>query len=663
MQHASLDIIQSIALILLAAGLMGALLSFVRMPAVLAFILTGILIGPGGLGLVSNTEIINTIAELGIIFLLFVLGAELSLPRLKEMRIHSLWAGIIQMVLTIIVFSIAFYGFGLSPRSAIFLAGALALSSTAIVIKMLESQGELETPHGRITMGILIVQDLSLVPLMAFMPMLTEGGSGDDMLYGFLGVLLKSVLFLGTVLFLSWRFIPKLIDKIAAVSSKEIFAVFVVAFGLLIASLAQMAGLSYAVGAFIAGLTLSKSVTSRQIVAETLPFRDIFSTVFFVSVGMLMNIQFLLANLPLILLVMGLIILVKAITVGLSVYLLRFPYKTVMWCSLSLFQVGEFSFILLQNGLRTGTLSSTLLNTINSAVVLTMIATPLVIRAIPAMLKWLEGQVNVLNKIELVFPQERIQPLKDEVVIAGYGPIAKNLVHILQAHEVGFRIIEMNIQTVKKLQAQGIHCVFGDASNAEVLKHAGIQDARVFALTIPDVRSAELAVQNAKRLNPDIYCIVRSRYQHPLQQLFIIGCDEVVYEEFETSMSFIYSILDIFGDYITDKESYMLLLRENRKALLRTGKDDEDQARYGRFSVFKDTKIEWLTVPEGSPLIGMTLADAALRQKSGVNILSVIEPDGQEQPNPEATTVIQANQILVVIGTLEQLESLEAVLC
>lgn len=661
--HTPTDMIQSITLILLIAGAMGALFSVWRFPGVLAYILTGVLIGPGGFGLVSNSENINAIAELGIIFLLFVLGAELSLPRLKEMRIHAVWAGVLQMAITITVLAAGLYAFSVPPRVAIFLAGAMALSSTAIVLKTLGDQGEQDAPHGRITMGILIVQDLALVPLMTFMPLLTDSAQEDGLVATFLWVTLKSVLFLGTVVLLSWRFVPRLIDKVAARSSKDIFAVFVVAFGLLIAVLSEKVGLSYAVGAFVAGLALSKSITSRQIVAQSLPFRDIFSAIFFVTVGMLMNLPFFISHLGLILGVTALIILVKIVTVGAAVALLRFPFRTMVWCALALFQVGEFSFILLQTGVNAGTISELMLNTVTSAIVLTMLLTPIVMYSVPQLQRWLTSRRALQRTLEVAFPQEEMQPLQDEVVIAGYGPIAKNLAQVLQAHNIGFRIIEMNIETVKALQHKGIHGVFGDASNLEVLKHAGIEQAKVFAVTIPDIRSAELAVQNAKRLNPQLYTVVRSRYQHPIPALFRLGADEVVYEEFETSMSFIYSILDIFGDDVTDKESYMLLLRENRKALLRTGEMAEDQRRYGRFSVFKDTKIEWIALPEQSPLVGMTLAEAALRHRTGVNILSIVEPNGLDQLNPDPDVQLQAHQVLVVIGTIEQLTNLEALLC
>lgn len=325
--HGPFELLLSVTIILMVAGVIGALLSLFRMPGVLAFIITGILIGPGGLRLVSNTEIITTFAQLGIIFLLFVLGAELSLPRLKEMRIHSLQAGVLQLVLTNVILACGFGLFGLDFKASVFIGGALALSSTAIVMKMLEEQGEIETAHGRITMGILIVQDLALVPFMAFMPLLTGSGGHEEMLYSLAWVLFKTVVVLGSIMLLSWKFAPRVIDKIAAVSSKEIFSLWVLGFGMLIALIAERLGLSYAVGAFAAGLCLSRSVTSRQIIAESLPFRDIFSTVFFVSVGMLMNTSFVVTHFPQTLGVTILICLVKFLTISLSVYLLRFPLK------------------------------------------------------------------------------------------------------------------------------------------------------------------------------------------------------------------------------------------------------------------------------------------------------------------------------------------------
>ncbi len=660
---ASVNIIQSITVILLVAGIIGTLLNAIRLPAVLAFIITGMLIGPGGLKIVSSTESIATIAQLGIIFLLFVLGVELTLPKLKEIRTHSVWVGIIQLCLGIIVFSATLIGIGIQLKTALFLAGALSLSSTTIVLTMLEKERELETVHGRIMMGVLIVQDLALVPLMTFMPLLTGGTLEDGILKTFLWVLLKSSLFLGAVIWVSWKFAPRVIEKIAASSTKEIFVIFIVAFGLLIALLAQKVGLSYAVGAFIAGFALSRSITSRQIIANSLPFRDIFATVFFVSVGMLMNIPFLFTHLPIILLVTVLIFCIKVLTIGVSVYLLKFPLKTIIWTGFSLFQVGEFSFILLETGLHIGTINAAVLNTVTSAIVLTMLLTPLVMQAIPRFIGWIEQQEFLQKRIEQIITKEYPAVSQDWVVIAGYGPIAMNLAQVLTAHGIGFKVIEMNLATVKKLKKEGTQCIFGDASNPEVLSHAGIQEAKVFAVTIPDIRSSEMAIQSAKNLNPNIYCIVRSRYQHGIQALFHCGVDEVVYEEFETSMSFIYSILDLLGDDITDKESYLLLLRENRKALLRTGKPRDDQARYGRFSVFKETKIEWISLPEGSSLIGKSLSEAAIRQKTGVNVLSIIEPDGITQSNPEPGAILKPHQMLVVMGNLEQLNHLEAMLC
>jgi CPA2 family monovalent cation:H+ antiporter-2 len=337
----------------------------------------------------------------------------------------------------------------------------------------------------------------------------------------------------------------------------------------------------------------------------------------------------------------------------------------MVWCALSLFQVGEFSFILLSNGLNTGTLSADTIDTMTSAIVLSMLLTPFVIRAIPGMVKHLESRSLWFKTLSQVIPPSPVSVTEGHsVVIAGYGPIAQNLSAVLQRHEIGFRVIEMNMATVQTLQQAGIHSIFGDASSLEVLRHAGIAEARVFAVTIPDIRSAELAIQHARQLNPDLYCIVRSRYQYPIADLFAMGANEIVYEEFETSMSFVYSVLDYMGDPVSDRESYLLLLRENRQTLLQgnLGGKQNDQPRYGRFSVFKETKVEWITLPEGSLLAGKTLAEAALRAKTGVTILSVIDPSGIEHTNPDPDLKLVPQQVLVVIGTLEQLTRLEVLL-
>lgn len=667
--HHEFILIETIVIVMGVATGMAYLFQWIRLPALLGYILTGVIIGPYLLGLIQDSALINAMAQIGILFLLFIVGLELSFTKLKQLRFHAPVAGVLQLGLTTLLLTGLLFISGVPPQLAFLLGSILSLSSTAIVLKSLEEAGETDTVHGRLILGILVIQDLSIIPLMTLVPALSSSFSAN-ILTSVLGVLLKALLFVALAVWISFRLVPTLMDKLASTHSREIFTLSVVTIGLGMAFLTGFMGLSYEAGAFIAGLSLSGSVFSRQVVADSRPFRDVFAALFFVSVGLLVNVDFLLSHFPMVLLVTISLVLTKAMVTYGVVRGLRFPTKTAFWTACSLFQVGEFSFILLRRVMESasnlpnwqnvmGFWSPLLIN----AIVLSMFITPLVIHALPWFIyRFSSGQKALAaeksNRAHHVSLPPETPPLEDFVLIAGYGPIAQNLVTVLSLQDLPFVIIEMNANTLKKLRQQGIAAHFGDVSHPDILKAAGIEKAKVLAITFPDIRTAEIALQHAKRLNPTVYCMVRARYRSDIQRLYALGADEVIYEEFEISVNFIFHTLHTLGHPVHSINHVIALLKEREQHALHEI-NLEEQPVFGRLSLLADTKIEWLEVGPNSLLVGKTLGTSELRQHTGVNVLSIVDAEGQHSLSPTPEYLFKPHDVLVVVGTIEQLHKLE----
>lgn len=654
----------------------GAILAYIlqrfHLPTFLAFILTGVILGPDGIDLVRPAEI-RTLAQVGIIFLLFVVGLDLSVDKLKRLRYQAPAAGVLQLAFTTIILTMALRYLTDLPWQLAFLLGSiLSLSSTAIVLKSLEDHREIDSVHGRLILGVLIIQDLSIIPLMALVPALTQPIQGA--LFTDLAVLLlKSLLFGAVAVGVSLKLVPVFLDRLASTNRKEVFTLALVCIGLGMALLTHSMGLSYEAGAFVAGLSLSRSVFCQQVIADSKAFRDVFITLFFVSMGLLFDVSFLIREPLLVVSATAILILLKGIAAYASIRVLRFPHRTAMWAGISLFQVGEFSFVLLARTLDTVSQVPVWQQALSfwspvliDAIIISMFLTPLVLRRFHKLTAPYLQQDGYGSRLRLEKNRQmREQPLDAEssrVVIAGFGPTGRNLATVLEATGVAFTVIEMNVKTVRKLQSKGIHCVYGDVSRPEVLEEAEITDAGIIALTFPDMRTAETAVQQAKKLNPAIRCLVRTRYRVDVDRLYKIGVDHVIYEEFETSVSFIFHIMNLLALPVLETDRLLALVRESEKSLFHEPVAMEHPV-FGRFSLLEGTKIEWIELQPGSELVGRTLHDSQIRQRTGVNIIAVINADnGNQQTAVEPGMVLKAHDVLVAMGTLDQLHALEQLL-
>jgi len=490
-----------------------------RLPAVVGFLVAGALLGPYGLDVVDNVARVEVFAEVGVVLLLFTIGVEFSLGQLRSLRTVA-GAGLLQIGSAIVLSALAVIAFGLPLNQGVFWGFLAAMSSTAVVLKMVTERGETNSPHGRLIIGVLIVQDLAVVPMMVLTPVL--GGRGEAGLLAVLWSVAKAALAVLLILVAARYLVPRLLIEVVRSRSRELFVITIILVCLGIAWLSSLAGLSLALGAFIAGLIISESEYSHQAMAEILPFRDSFNSLFFISIGMLLDLRILLAH-PV--LVMGLVVALvagKMVTTAGAAVATGYSWRAAVLTGIALAQVGEFSFILAKVGKSVGLLPGESFQVFLTVSVLTLLLTPFLLQASPRLATGSHG----------VLPRH----LWDHTIIAGYGVNGRNLAQVLRETEIPFVVVDVDGEAVRQEHKKGIPIVFGDITHPQVLRRLGIQDARALVLAISDPIATRRAVTVARQLSPAIHIIARTRYLREIEDLRGTGADQVVPEEFETSI-------------------------------------------------------------------------------------------------------------------------------
>ena len=661
-----------------------------RLPSLLGYIATGCLIGPKGIGWISDTAWVSEFSHLGVLFLLFIVGLELSVDELRHLERRIPLMGAMQLGMTTLVFAVGFKFLGLPWGLSILLGGILSLSSTSIVLKSLEDLNELETVQGRQILGVLLMQDLAIVPLMAMLPLLSQP-VGPSYAVDLVWTLAKAAAFLVVSLWISMKVMPVVLERLMARHNAEIMMLCVVTISLGMAALTGLMGLSYEAGAFIAGLSLSGTLFSRHIATESRPFRDVFASLFFVSVGMMLDPHYLWAHLGQVLLVTMVIITVKALLAFAAGLISGTHRWNSFWLGATLFQVGEFSFVMLARLIETvhpDSSASTLLMSwvpvLINATVLSMFMTPLLLKLLPdwvmkMKLRLMQGVKAETEKATgdssqlLGLDTEKYYGgLKDHAIIAGYGPVARQLVKALSLKCIPYVVVDMNLTTVKRLQHEGFPIIYGDVSHRDVLNALGVSRARLFILTIPDIRAAEVAIQLVKSINPTLPCIARSRYRPYVKHLIAAGADDVLYEEFQIALSFIDKALTRFDFSVNETNDLIQRIRQREQSKREHTQnlpvpespvpESVENNVYGRLSLMDQLKMEWVALNAESPCVGKTLEESELRLKTGVTVIALIKPNGEREVNPVGQSRLEAKDVIVVMGTPAQLASLEGLL-
>ena len=628
-----------------------------RLPSIAGFLVAGALIGPHGLNLISDIGTVQVLAEIGIVLLLFTIGIEFSMAQLLSMRRLMFLAAPIQIGGVLLIAWLGAMLIGLSWRQGLFWGFLFSLSSTAIVLKTLAERGDIDSIHGRSTIGILICQDLAVVPMMLLMPILAGQSEG-----GGLSILLTlgaSVLVVLLVIAASWYLIPKLLGYIVRSRSRELFLLTIIVSCLGIAWLTSLGGLSLALGAFIAGLVISESEYSHQAIAEVLPFRDSFNSLFFVSIGILMDWRVLLSHpLP----VVGLLVtvlLVKFFAGTGAVLLAEVPPRSAVMVGIALAQVGEFSFLLAQQGQESGFFRGDPYQVFLAVSVLSMIVTPFLMQWSPHLARrteawqrlrhWLPSRTTAhVQQIE----GKQIRK-KGHVIIAGYGLNGRNLARVLGETEIPYLVLDLDGNTVSREAKHGAPVYYGDATNPNVLRHMRIEDAKVLVLAISDPFITRRAVQVAKGLNPKIHVVVRTRYLRELEELHRLGADDVVPEEFETSIEIFALVLRTYKlpqDFVMQKAAQV---RREGYALLRRSESPE-LPHHLHGGTLTDAEVETCRIDDDSPALGKTLAEIALRPRTGASVIAWTSA-GVTQANPPENTRLMVGDIVVLLGSRAQI--------
>ncbi len=627
-----------------------------RVPTIVGLLLTGMLAGPYGLGAISSVDEIEVLAEIGIILLLFTIGTELSLKDLWQMKKAVLFGGSVQVFVTLMAVALIAIYLGRSTGESIFLGFLISLSSTAIVLKLLQERADLDSPHGKITLSILIFQDVIIVPMILLTPLLAgaSGGGGDSPLK-VLGMGIGIILLV--IVGAKW-IIPQVLYQIVRTRNREMFLLSIIFICLSIALLTYNTGLSLALGAFLAGLIISESEYSHQALGNILPFRDVFMSFFFVSIGMLLDINFLLNNLGLVMLVASGVLLLKALIAGFASTLLGYPLRTAMLVSLALVQVGEFSFILSRFGLEYGLLTGTTYQLFLAVSVVTMATTPFSIHAAPRIADYvmrLPLPERVKTGLYPVAPHDHTKKvhLKDHLVIIGFGVNGRNVAKAARVAGISYVIIETNPDTVAHEKSKGELIYYGDATQEAVLAHADIHNARVLVLGISDAVATRRIISAARQLSPKLHMIARTRYLQEVEALQDLGADEVIPQEFETSVEIFIRVLK---KYLVPKdivEKFIAEVRADGYEMLRSmAKEPTDF--YDLKLDLPDIDIINVRIENGAPAADKTLAEIGLRNKYGVTLLAV-HHEAETFSNPHADIRLYANDVLMLLGTPDKI--------
>ncbi|MEI8102871.1 MAG: cation:proton antiporter [Chlorobium sp.] len=542
-------------LVLVGALAVAIILIFQRLkiPPVIGLIFTGILLGPSGFGAVYDQKMISTLAELGVVLLLFTIGLEFSLEELNKLKKIVLVGGAVQILLTGMVISFFSYwfmlaiGYGITLSAAIFLGFTFSVSSTAICLKILADRDELAHPHGRIAMGILIFQDLAIVPLMIGINFLSpQGVLSFEIVFKKIGV----ILFFASAIVVGLRLLtPKIVRLIASLQAREVLVLgaLVICFGA--AWLTSLAGLSLALGSFVAGMIIASTDESHQISVTIDPFREAFSSIFFISVGLLLNIKMI--NLPLFISIALVVLLLKALLVaGISIFLGN-SLRVSMMAGMALAQIGEFSFVLAEAGLKNRVINHEVFQPMLAIIVVTMIVTPAMIAIAP---KIADQMVPALGFIPLVSRKSAsstsVRPADSTIICAGeihaaiigFGINGQNVAAVLHATNISYSVLEIDRETVKVMRRKGEPIYYGDCTEKKALFRAGIDHARAVVLGISDTTAIRASISMIREINQKAFIIVRARSLDDVAALYRAGADVVVTEKFETSIQ-IFSLL------------------------------------------------------------------------------------------------------------------------
>jgi len=645
-----LVILKDIVIIFALSTLVNLIFTRIKVPAVVGYLLTGIIAGPHLLSLVNERHEIEVMAEIGVVLLLFTIGMEFSLKHLLRIRRIVFFGGFIQVFLTAGAFYIATYFYNMSWQGGIFISFLAALSSSALVLKILQERSELTSNYGRTILGILIFQDLLLVPLLLFSNLL--GDNTVNIPNELLILSVKVIIIIGLVYVGNKWLLPKLLHLIALARSQELFmmSIFLICFG--IALLTSTLGMSLAFGAFLAGLMLSESEYSHNAFGNFLPFKDTFTSFFFVSIGMLLDLSFVIDNYQLVIISLLLVLILKTIIAGGTGFILGHTFQGTVLVGLALSQVGEFSFILAKIGFDYSILSDFYYQLFLAVAVITMALTPFLINLSSPLAKILLKLPLPEFLINGLFPLKEIEipEFKNHLVIIGKDASALKLSVMAKYNNLRHVSIIFDPSIAKEKMENGDLVVYGDAVNEPILKKAHVDTADIVVISVGSIIPAMSIIEKIRHINKNVYILVRAPHIQNIEQLYKLGADQVLPEKLEIAIDLLNRIL--VKRLVPQKEVNRILTHiRNINLGVFSEKDIVNQPSI--LDEFSNITISAIKVEGNSHADGKSLIDIDLRKKTGVTLLAIKRgSDIIEHPVPK--TVFQNNDIAYVLGNPEQ---------
>lgn len=653
-----LHLLTNITVALIAAFAGGILARRLGLPTIVGYLVAGIAIGPFTPGFVGDVKAIGELAEIGVIFLMFGVGLHFSLRDLWVVRDIAIPGAIIRMALVTVLGVVLTQVWGWSLAASVVFGLAISIASTVVLLRGFEDRGWLNSLHGRVAVGWLVVEDLATVIILVVLRAFGEGG-GSLLETGLITVA-KAVVFVALMLVVGARVVPWLLARMAFMGSRELFilTVLVLALGTAFAAF-EFFGVSLALGAFLAGVMVGESTTTYQVGADILPFREIFAILFFVSVGMLVNPLYLLANAANVLSVTALVVVAKSVISAVIGFVLPYPVRTGLVVAAGSSQLGEFSFLLGSAALALNLLSADQYSLILAGAVLSIMVNPLMYRLIDPVESFLKSRPALWARLNRHGPEPApaVEMMEQHVVVVGYGRVGHHIVDVLEYLNIPRLVIDAEATRVAELERMGVPALYADAANSEVLHHAGLAHARALVVTVPDEATAEVVVAAARQIAPGLPIIARAGTQAGVTRLSELGAHDVIHPELEGGLEIVRHTLLRLNLPPLDVQKYSDIVRRDHYDV--SVSIPEERVALEQLSVaLRGLQIEWRELTENSPLVGKTLAEAGIRDRTGASVVAVIR-ENRVVANPKSAFEFRARDVLGVMGDEQQLHDAE----
>jgi monovalent cation:H+ antiporter-2, CPA2 family len=648
-------LLDELAIVAALAVAVTVILSKLRLPTVAGLLAAGALLGPHGFRLARSVASIEALAEVGVVLLLFSIGLEFSLARLRDIFRQVALGGLLQVGLTTAVAARVAVAFGEPLSRGMFYGFVFALSSTAIVLRALAERQELDAPHGRFIVGTLIFQDLCVVPMVLIVPLLGATSGGSEVATSIGIAMGKAAVVVVLVVAISRFVVPKVLGWVDASKSREIFLLAILGLCIGTAWLTSLAGLSLALGAFLGGMVVADTEYGHRAMGDILPLRDAFVSIFFVSLGMLFDVRIVAGHALLVGALLAGFLIAKGVLATLAAMAMRFPSRVAWLAGVGLAQFGEFGFVLTRLAQSHGVIDEAAASPLLAAGIGSMFLTPLLVRAAPhitageKLLAPLERLIGVRSIDE---PDHEHTTLQNHVVIVGYGLAGQFAARTLRDCDAPFVVLELNADNVRKGKEQSLPVYYGDATSEEALRHAHVDSARMIVLLMNDPQAAQRVVDTVKRVAPGVPVLMRTRYLAEREGLLRLGAKDVVAEEVEGAVEIISRMLrgiDVPRNVIDDK---IRGVRGDTQATER--KQTVPRKRLGDVGALSELKIESALVQEQSRAAGASPVTLRLRSDTGALVVGVRRGDKLlEKPDP--TVPFQPGDVVYFVGTSEAL--------